>query len=179
MSSIEQWKDIIGYEGLYQVSNLGRVKRLAGKRVKQERFIVTSNNGLNYLFYNLWKNNKVKKAYVHRLIAEAFIDNPENKRCVDHKDFNPLNNSIDNLQWATQSENVHKQRREKSKKSLCPGVYWCKQTKNWLVKIVKNEKTYFAGRFNLEKEAFEAYSNLAKKLYGSFADLNRMENNCV
>lgn len=112
--SIEIWKDIKGYENLYQVSNLGRVRSLDritvsgrgnGKRLIKGRILV---GGVvnKYHFVRLTQLDGSKKNfYRHRLVAEAFIPNPDNKPCVDHIDGNPNNNVLNNLRWATASEN--------------------------------------------------------------------------
>lgn len=105
----EVWKDIPGYEGLYMVSNLGRVKRLPlGKQWPYRR---THNNirkphvSNGYCQVNLSKDNEVKWFSVHRLVAMAFIPNPNNYPQVNHKDENKLNNNVDNLEWCTQRYN--------------------------------------------------------------------------
>lgn len=108
----EIWKDIVGYEGIYQVSNLGRVKSLerividkkGSKKIVSEAIKSQHDNGNGYMFVGLWKDNKSYNIYVHRLVAIAFIPNPEFKETVNHKDFNRSNNNIDNLEWATYSE---------------------------------------------------------------------------
>ncbi len=93
----ELWKDIIDYEGLYQVSNLGRVySTRAGKVLKGCKA-----NHFGHRFIPLPKAKK----YVHRLVAEAFVPNPSNLPCVLHRDDNPLNNSSDNLWWGTKADN--------------------------------------------------------------------------
>lgn len=105
----EEWRDIAGFEGLYQVSNLGRIKSLAKTdaigRFKKERFLIPGNSKNGYLHLSLCKNGVVKQFTVHRLIATAFVPNPENKPCVDHIDCNRQNNRADNLLWVTYSEN--------------------------------------------------------------------------
>lgn len=109
----EIWKDIPHYEGLYQVSNLGRVKSLdrtvVGKDgnsyFKKGCFITQHDNTKGYLFVYLWRNNESKREYTHRLVALAFIDNPEHKPQVDHIDTDRQNNRAENLRWVTQSEN--------------------------------------------------------------------------
>lgn len=98
----EIWKDIKGYEGLYQVSNLGRVKSLGNGKEKIRKTNISSNG---YLSLILVKNKKGKNFSVHRLVAEAFIDNPDNLPCVNHKDENKLNNCVDNLEWCTKQYN--------------------------------------------------------------------------
>ena len=111
---MEIWKDINGYEGIYQISNTGRLKSL--KRLfirknninpynKEEIILKLQNNGKGYLFIRLSKNSKHKYYYIHRLVALHFIDNPSNKPAVNHKDGNKSNNNVNNLEWVTNSEN--------------------------------------------------------------------------
>lgn len=99
VNSNEVWKDIAGYEGLYQVSNLGRVKR-------DGRIKTLSVDRGGYLYVWLSKHSKMKCLKVHRLVADAFIENPNGKRTVNHIDGNKKNNQVDNLEWATHSENI-------------------------------------------------------------------------
>lgn len=94
---MEYWKDIKGYEGLYQVSNLGRIRK--------ENKIISPWTQLGYKIVGLWKNKKCKKFRVHRLVAEAFILNPNNYTQVNHKDEDKSNNSVENLEWCTQKYN--------------------------------------------------------------------------
>lgn len=110
----ENWKDIKGYEGLYQVSNLGNVrgldrKVLNGKRyVKRKGRISKQFNLGKYKYVVLYKNGKSKNLLTHRLVAEAFIPNPDNLPCVNHivpvDDGNCIN-SVDNLEWCSYSKN--------------------------------------------------------------------------
>lgn len=96
----EIWKDVKHYEGLYVVSNYGRVKN-----VRTNHYLVQHNNGRGYLCVDLWKFNKGRREYVHRLVAMAFIPNPENKPTVNHKDEDKQNNYVENLEWMTYQEN--------------------------------------------------------------------------
>lgn len=96
----EIWKDIAGYEGLYKVSNKGRVYNL-----KFERFMGHISN--KYMCVRLGKYGKQKNYKVHRLVAQAFIPNPDNLPFINHKDENKLNNCVDNLEWCTREYNVN------------------------------------------------------------------------
>lgn len=110
----EIWKNINGYEGFYCVSNMGRVKsvkrlirRNDGTIQKTRSHILRLHQtGNGYYQVQLSKNNKSKYLLVHRLVAEAFLSNPENKKQVNHKDGNKKNNNVDNLEWMTCSENA-------------------------------------------------------------------------
>lgn len=108
----EIWKDIKGYEGLYQVSNYGRIKSLEryiewknGIRLVREKILKPTENENKYLRINLSKNDKPKTIKVHRLVAEAFIPNSENKPCIDHINTIRTDNRVENLRWVTYSEN--------------------------------------------------------------------------
>lgn len=109
----EIWKDIKGYEGCYQVSNLGRVKSLS-RPIKRGKCIAFSAEKIlscaidrrtGYRKCVLMKNNVIKRTYVHRLVAEAFVSNEGNKPCVDHIDADRTNNVFSNLRWVTYKEN--------------------------------------------------------------------------
>lgn len=104
----EIWKDIEGYEGLYQVSDMGRVKSFPrpGTRTMKPRILKLSIEKKGYVKLNLRKNNRVKTVRIHRLVALSFLLNPENKRVVNHVDSDRSNNMLENLEWATQSENI-------------------------------------------------------------------------
>lgn len=101
---MEIWKDIPGYEGLYQVSNYGRVKSFHG-RVEKEK-ILQPYYKQKYAQILLIKDKKRKLARVHRLVAEAFIPNPDHKPQVNHKDENKRNNNVDNLEWCDCDYNI-------------------------------------------------------------------------
>lgn len=98
----EIWKDIVGYEGLYQVSSKGNVKSF---KYKTPRILKYHNDELGYARLILRKNNKSIGCSVHKLVAEAFIPNPNNLPVVNHKDENPRNNDVSNLEWCTHEYN--------------------------------------------------------------------------
>lgn len=124
---MEKWRDIKGYEGLYQVSNYGRVKSLErdvelvsklGKlyiRRQKEKIRAPHWNNNGYIVYDLWKNNEMISLLIHHLVAEAFIPNPMNFDTVHHKDHNPANNCVDNLEWMDGGEHsaIHTNERAK------------------------------------------------------------------
>lgn len=100
----EEWKDIPGYEGLYQASTLGRVKRLSGYQCKKERILNGTMNKDGYISVHLRKNGTEKCLKMHRVIAATFLENPLNKETVNHIDCDKTNNRLDNLEWATYKE---------------------------------------------------------------------------
>ena len=100
---IEVYKDIPGYESLYQVSNLGNVKSL---KFGKEVILSPGMRNDGYLLVNLWKNGEKKGFLVHRLVAQAFIPNPFNYPVINHKDHNRQNNNVENLEWCTAQYNV-------------------------------------------------------------------------
>lgn len=99
---MEEWKDIEGYEGLYQVSNYGRVKSLWFGR---EKILKGGKNARGYLVVGLWKDGKRVMKKVHRLVAEAFLENPQNLLEVNHKDEDKTNNSVSNLEFCDRKYN--------------------------------------------------------------------------
>lgn len=109
----ETWKDIIGYEGFYQISSLGRVRSLdrtvyfknnKGCR-KYIGKIIRQKYHNDYAMVNINKNKEMETLYIHRLVATHFVENPDNKNVVNHIDGVKSNNEYDNLEWVTQAEN--------------------------------------------------------------------------
>lgn len=94
----EVWKDVIGYEGLYQVSDQARVRNNKGKILKQS---VKVGKCVYYKYVKLYKDGQYRQGYVHRMMAECFIPNPDNLPIINHKDEDGTNNRIDNLEWCT------------------------------------------------------------------------------
>ena len=108
----EIWKPIEGYENYYEISNKGRLRSV--DRVVQDKNgvkmpikgrLIKCGTCQGYKIYNLYKGGKYKSVRIHRLVAQAFIPNPENKSDVNHKDFDRSNNCVENLEWTTRQEN--------------------------------------------------------------------------
>ena len=129
---VEIWKDYKDYEGLYQASNIGRMRSLdrwvssknGSMRFIKGRILKLFNNNQGYLHVVLSKNNKVKAYLVHRIIAETFLPNTDNLPCVNHKDEDKTNNSVENLEWCDAKYNSnYGTRNERMSKSLTNNIY--------------------------------------------------------
>ena len=126
---MEEWRDIKGYDGIYQVSNRGNVRSLDRRVVNHRggttrwcegKMISPFDNGHGYLVVSLSMGMARKNHYVHRLVAETFLSNQECKPVVNHKDYNTHNNHVSNLEWCTQHENVaHSVEHLRKPKSKC------------------------------------------------------------
>jgi hypothetical protein len=111
---MEIWKNVKGFEGYYEVSNIGRVRRKKGKTIYKDgrvaffpqTILKQSENKKGYFRVYLSKNSKKYTKTVHRIVAETFIPNPKNKKTVNHIDCNKKNNKIENLEWLTNKENM-------------------------------------------------------------------------
>lgn len=176
----EIWKDVIGYEGFYQVSNLGRVKSVdryvnrGGQILRLKSVIVkiSTNKVDGYNYVGLYMNGKGKTKRVHKLVAEAFIPNPGNKMYLDHIDMNKNNNRVDNIRWCTKSENQSNIKSIQNTTSKYKGVHWAKDRNKWRTEINLNGKRTRIGSFDSEELAAKEYDKFAKKYFGDFARLN-------
>lgn len=132
---MEEWKNIKGYEGIYQISNLGRVKSLHNKFGNKELIMKQNLKRNGYYQIRLKRNGIVKDCSVHRLVAEAFIENPNNYSCVNHIDENKANNYYKNLEWCSVLyNNTYGTRISRVSKALNKKVY--QYDMNWkLIKI--------------------------------------------
>ena len=147
---IEIYKDIIGYEGLYKVSNLGNVKNIKDKQMKLSLYY-------GYLKVNLTTDRISKTRLVHQLVAESFLNH---KRCgfklvINHIDFNKSNNNTNNLEIITARENCNKKHLKSS--SIYTGVSWNKRASKWQSYIMINGKQKHLGLFSDELEASNQY----------------------
>ena len=168
MVNDEVWKDIRGYEGLYQVSNKGRVKSLmrlvkyGGKQhTVPDKMKALSVKDNEYLFVNLWKGNKAKNKYVHRLVAQAFLSDYTESLMVNHKDMNRKDNKLTNLEMVTNKYNQNHAQRFKGKKR---GAY--KGHKGYRAVITINGKVHHIGSYETKEEAYNAFYNKYKEIHG-------------
>ena len=130
---IEEWRPVVGYEGLYEVSNLGRVRSVDGYvkskgesyRLHKGKVLSPAKDTIGYLFVILHCNGKCKTIRIHRLVAQAFLLNPDNLTEVNHKDEDKTNNSVDNLEWCDHKYNMNFGTRNiRSKDTHIKNGYW-------------------------------------------------------
>lgn len=181
----EIWKDIVGYEGLYQISSFGRLKTLdriltrgqfyIGRIIKQ----MTSKTG--YKTNCLWKTGKTKGFQIHRLVALHFIENnnPEEYNIVDHIDENKANNHYSNLRWCTNRMNsqYYSAGRKDELMSEFTGVSWCERQNQWIARISFKGSNEHLGYFDKEEDARDAYikaSNMSRKELRWQKDINEI-----
>lgn len=157
----EEFKDVKGYEGLYQVSDLGRVKSLLCGKTK---LLKGGKDSDGYLCVSLRKNSKQKTISIHQLVAVAFLGhNPCGMRVIiDHISNEKLDNRSENLQLTSNRHNSSKDRKNKTSKYT--GVSWDKSRSKWVSKIKINGKDKNLGRFTNELEASNAYQTALKKV---------------
>jgi hypothetical protein len=166
---MEIWKDIKGYEGIYQVSNLGNVKSLPKKRkvrggkysFKKERLLKNSLNNKGYYRVNLSFFGKNKAFLIHRLVCLSFLPNPENKRTVNHKNGIPKDNRLVNLEWATDKENIDHSR------DVLKNNYNDRKLKN-----IETGKIYKSLRFVMDETEFSK-SHLCAMLKGNYPNKSK------
>lgn len=158
---MEIWKDIKGYEGLYQISNYGEVRSLDrtvvycnGKKARYKSKIRKASNS-DYRLIALSKKGNVKVYKISRLVALHFIPKIKGKNIVNHKDGNKYNDYVNNLEWCTYSENIiHAiDNNLKPKKNKVSGVFYEKRRGKWASYLYRNNKNIFIGRFDNYEDA--------------------------
>ena len=179
LSVNQVWQDIPDYEGLYQVSNTGLVKSKARicihktgrkQRVTEKILKNSTKKSSAYHVVLLSKGGVATGFKVSRLVAKAFIPNPNNYKIVNHIDGNKGNNNIENLEWCTATwNNIHafevlKRDRKQTQtiKSEHLGIVWDKNRFKWQASLSRNSKDYFVGRFETEEQAFVAREKFKK-----------------
>ena len=160
---MEIYKDVIGYEGIYQVSNLGNIKSL---KFNKERLLNPCKDLDGYYKINLLINGLSKSRLVHQLVAESFLNHTrcKYKFVVDHINDNPTDNRLENLQVITHRENAYKTQGKYTSKYK--GVHWHKASNKWTSSISINGKVKYLGLFINEEEASEIYQNKIKEILG-------------
>lgn len=147
----ENWKIIEGFED-YKISNLGKIKSLKSNKEKELQLII-DNRG--YYVINLCKEGKMYQRLIHRLVAQHFINNPNNYNVINHKDLNKLNNNKDNLEWCNTRHNVLHYYKNNETSSSYAGV--SKSGKTFRTQLYTNKERYDFGTFKTEQEAAEVY----------------------
>ena len=167
---------IKNYEGLYSIDINGNIfSHRKGKYIKG--FLKGLKEKDNqYITFKLCNNGKEKSVKLHRLLAELFIPNPENKKFVDHINRIKTDNRIENLRWVNQSENMQNvpklQRNKTNKPSKYKGVSWSTRGNKWVAFISLNSKNKNLGYFDKQEDAAKAYNEEASKIYGKNAFVN-------
>lgn len=167
----ELWGDIAGFEGFYQVSNQGRIKSLTRRIVRsdgieiviKERIRAHTLNANGYPRLNLCREGVNYGLEIHRLVAIAFVSNPNNLRHVNHKDKNPQNNNDWNLEWVTNRENATHKFIGTGKTSKYPGVSYSEGRKKWVAQCQLNGIAHNLGRYISEEQAKVAYCLFLEK----------------
>jgi hypothetical protein len=160
---MEIWKSIKNYEGIYEASNLGRIKSLkrvvlnngsySGSVTKNELILKQHKNKYGYYVVTLQKNKIRTHKSVHRIIAETFIDNINNYNEVNHKNFDKSDNKIENLEWCNRSQNINHYVDSMSKSSKYRGISFDKRRNKWFAYLDYDKKRISLGYHKTEEEA--------------------------
>lgn len=169
----EVWKDIKGYVGKYQVSNLGNVKRLSHSinvynqwirhvRTYKEKLIKQGTDKDGYKMVVLCKDGKTKTHKVHRLVCETFLQNPNKYDQVNHKNMIKNDNRLSNLEWCDNYQNqTHRYKTKGKKRGICKT-----KSNTWQASISYQGKEIYIGRYKTIDEAYDAYYNKYVELRG-------------
>lgn len=164
------WKNVVGYEELYEVNENGEIRSKDTGRIRR-----TYDNGHGYIVVDLYNGHGKstrKKLYVHRIVAEAFISNPEHKPEINHLDNNPGNNQVDNLEWCYHIDNInygdHNKKVSESQKGRSNG-------RGFRVRCVNTGKVYCSCS-KAEEETGVAHTSIRKCCQGKFKYAGRTEN---
>ena len=170
---MEEWRDIKNYDGIYQVSNLGRVKSLSRVILHKGKYPIKSKEKIlkagvtknGYLTVSLCTYDKKKTMAIHKLVAMAFLNHTPDGTpflVINHIDFDKLDNRVENLEIVTNRENSNKKHLPSTSQYV--GVSWNKNTNKWRADIYINSKLNYLGLFTNEIEASNAYQNALKQI---------------
>ena len=162
---MENWKSINGYEN-YEISDHGNIKN-----TKTNRMLKLNIDSNGYHQVSLCNNGKINLK-IHRLVAQAFLTNHDDKLCVDHIDRDKLNNHISNLRYATKSENSSNRTIGSNNTSGTTGVDFHKNNNKWRARIIKNRTQINLGYFESKEEAIEARNKAEEKYFKEFRAQN-------
>jgi hypothetical protein len=159
---MEIYKIVEGYEN-YEVSTFGNVRN-----VKTNRILKPGTDSDGYLIAGLYKDRIRKACKIHRSVGIAFVENPDNKPCIDHIDRNRINNNSLNLRWASYSENSQNKSIHKNNSSTVSGVYFNKKSNKWKVCISINGKLKHIGLYENFDEAVQSRKEQEEIHYKEF-----------
>lgn len=161
-----RYEDIEGYEGIYGVTETGIIFAYTRLQISEKgkvgllsQHVIRSSLCGGYRKVTLYKDGKRKTHFVHRLVAKAFLPNPDNLPMVNHKDFNKANNNVGNLEFVTPRGNSLYSSMASTHSSKYAGVTWCKRRHKWQAQYQVGTKKVFLGRYASEVEAHKAYVN--------------------
>ena len=152
---MEEFRDI-SHMPNYEVSNFGRVRNKTTKRIMRQQPNIDKYNNFRSYSITIKLNEKKSPQYIHRLVAVAFIPNPENKPVVDHIDRHPENNHVSNLRWATFKENANNKNIQINNISGETNIFYMKATNKWGIKFSHYDKSHYKGTYNTIEEAKKA-----------------------
>jgi hypothetical protein len=161
---MEEYRKIVDFEN-YEISNFGDVRN-----VKTVRILKPCVNSSGYYVVNLCEDKKQTTKQIHQLVADAFIENPENKQCVDHQDNNPLNNCVENLRWVTLSQNSQNAKISKRNKSGFKGVCFNKNANKWQAQIMIDGIHIHLGYYENIEDAKSARIKRANDVFGIYTN---------
>jgi hypothetical protein len=171
---LEEWKDVVGYEGLYEVSNTGKVRSLDRivfqknmyktiKRIYPGRLLSQKKDEYGYYDVGLSKNGKIRTYRTHRIVAQAFIPNEKNLPQVNHKDENPSNNHADNLEWCTAKYNVNYGTRTERMSKTNTGRKFSEERKRHISESLKGKRAGASNNMFGKHHSEEAKQKIREK----------------